>query len=111
MTRLVNSRARDDNILTVKSIESCFDLPEKAMQEEFLPALFGEAIDDGDYWLALAHLTVTYSELALSSTVNSATPIQHARNDICSISALKSETTFEIAKHSQTMAAAKQQSE
>ena len=31
------------------NIESCFHLLEKAMQEEFLPALFGEAIDDGDY--------------------------------------------------------------
>ena len=29
---------------TTQNIESCFDLLEKAMQEEFLQALFGEAI-------------------------------------------------------------------
>ena len=36
---------------TTPNIESCFHLREKAMQEEFLPALFGEAIDDGEYRL------------------------------------------------------------
>ena len=38
---------------TTPNTESCFDLLEKAMQEEFLPALFGEAIDDRDYRLVL----------------------------------------------------------
>ena len=36
---------------TTPNIESCFDLLEKTMQEEFLPTIFGEAIDDGDYRL------------------------------------------------------------
>ena len=58
---------------TTPNIESCFDLQEKAMQEEFLPALFGEAIDDSDYRLELAHLPVKYSGLALPTTANSAT--------------------------------------
>ena len=43
----------------------------KAMQEEYFPALFGEAIDDGDFRLELAHLAVQYSGLALPSTVHS----------------------------------------
>ena len=38
---------------TTPPIESCFHLLEKAMQEEFLLALFGEAIDNGDYRLSL----------------------------------------------------------
>ena len=51
------------------NIELCFDWLEKAIQEEFLPALFGGAIDDGDYWL---ELVVKYSRLALPNTANSA---------------------------------------
>ena len=35
-------------------------LLEKAIQEEFLPALLGEAIDDSDYRLELALLPVQY---------------------------------------------------
>ena len=79
------------------------------MQEEFLPALFGEAIDDSDYRLELAHLPVKYSGLALPNTVNSTTLNHQASKDVCShlISALKDETTFETAKHTQTMATAK----
>ena len=52
---------------TTPNIEPYFDLLEEAMQEEFLTALFGEAIDkdDGDYPLELAHLPVKYSGLAL----------------------------------------------
>ena len=80
-----------------------------AMQEEFLPALFGEALGDSDYRLELAHLPVKYSGLALPNTVNSATLNHQATKDACShlISALKEETTFETAKYTQTMAAAK----
>ena len=94
---------------TTPNIESCFDQLEKAIQEEFLPALFGEAIEDGDYRLELAHLPVKYSGLALPNTVNSATPNHQASKDVCShlISALKDETTFETANHTQTMATAK----
>ena len=45
------------------------------MQDEFLPALLGEALDnDCDYRLELAHLPVKYSGQALPNTVNSATP-------------------------------------
>ena len=86
-----------------------FDLLEKAMQEEFLPAIFGEAIDDGDYRLELAHLPVKYYGLALPNTVNSATPSHQASNDVCShlISALKDATNFETTKYTQTMAATK----
>ena len=40
------------------------------MQAEFLPALFGEAIDDSEYGLELAHLPVKYTGLALPNTVN-----------------------------------------
>ena len=67
------------------------------MLEEFLPALFGEAIDDGDYRLELAHLPVKYSGLALPNTVNSAMLNHQACKNVCShlISALKDETTFE----------------
>ena len=43
------------------------------MQEEMLPALFGEATDDGEYRLDVAHLPVKYSGLALPNTVNSVT--------------------------------------
>ena len=74
---------------------------EKTMQEESLPLLFGEAIDDGDYRLELAHLLVKYYGLALLNIVTSATPNHQARKDVCIhlISALKVETTFEIANH------------
>ena len=50
-----------------------------------------------------------YSGLALLNTVNAATPNHQTSNDVCShlISALNDETAFEIAKHTQTMAAAK----
>ena len=34
---------------TTPNLESCFHLLETATQEEFLPALFGEGIDDSDY--------------------------------------------------------------
>ena len=70
---------------------------EKAMQEEFLPALFGEAIVDD--------LLVNYSGLALPNTVTN----HKASNDGCShlISELKDETTFETAKHTPTMSAVK----
>ena len=40
------------------------------MQAEFLPTLFGAAIDDGEY---MRELAVNYSGLALPNTVNSAT--------------------------------------
>ena len=55
---------------TTPNTESCFDLLEKAMQEEFLPALFGEVIDDSDFRLELAHLPVKSSGLVLSNTAN-----------------------------------------
>ena len=66
------------------------------MQEEFLPVLFGEAIDDGDYTLKLAHLPVKYSGIALPNTANSATPNHQASKDVCShlISARNDETTL-----------------
>ena len=51
----------------------CYRLSMHAMQEEFLPALSGDAIDDGDYRLELAHLPVKYSGLDLPTTANSAT--------------------------------------
>ena len=44
-----------------------------------LPALFVEAIDDGDYRLEVLHLAVKCSGLALPNTANSATPNQQAR--------------------------------
>ena len=44
-----------------KNIEQSFDLLEKAMQEEFFQALFGKAIDDGDYRLERAHIFQTDS--------------------------------------------------
>ena len=89
------------------NIESCLDLLDRAIQEGFLPALFGEATDEGDY--RLAHIAVIYSGLALPNTVNSATPTHQASKEACShlISALKDETTFETAKHTQTMAETK----
>ena len=63
---------------------------------------------DSDNRPELAHLPVNYAGLALPSTVTSATLFHQASKDVCShfISALKDETTFETAKHSQTMAAA-----
>ena len=79
---------------TTPIIESCFGLLEKAMQEEFLVALFGEATDDRDYWLEIAqHLPVKYSGLALPNTANSH---HQARKDVCRhlICPLKEETTF-----------------
>ena len=78
-----------------------------AIQEEFPPALFGEATDDGDYRLELAHLPVKYAGLALPSTIRC--QVRNARKHVCShlISTLKHETTFETAKHTQTMSAAK----
>ena len=96
---------------TTPNIESCLDLLVRAIQEEFLPALFGEATDEGDY--RLAHIAGIYSGLALLNTVNSATPTHQANKEACShrISTLKDETTFETAKHTQTMAEQKQQSE
>ena len=88
---------------TTPNIESCFHLREKAMQEEFLPARFGEAIDDGDY----APLPVKNSGPALRNTVNSATLNHQASKDVCShiIIELKGKATFETAEHTQTMAA------
>ena len=82
-------------------LESCFDLLEKATQKEILPAPFGEARDDGDHRLELAHFPVKYYGLALPDAVNSVTPNHQARKDVCShlISALKDETTFETADH------------
>ena len=79
------------------------------MQEEFLPALFGEAVDDGDCRLEFAHFPVKYSGLALPTTVNSAALNHPASKDVCShlTIALKDETTSEPVKHTQTMAAAK----
>ena len=79
------------------------------MQEEFLPALFGEAVDDGDCRLEFAHFPVKYSGLALPTTVNSAALNHQASKDVCShlTIALKDETTSEPVKHTQTMAAAK----
>ena len=73
------------------------------------PSAFGEAIDDSDYRLELAHLPVKYSGLALPNTVKSATLNHQASKDVRShlISALKDETTFETAKHTQAMATAK----
>ena len=50
------------------------------MQEEFLPALFGEAIDDSDYRLTLAHLPVKYSGLDLPNTVNTAAYPNHGNS-------------------------------
>ena len=69
---------------TTRHMESCFDLLE-AMQEEFLLAHLGKAIDDGDQ-LALAHLPVKYSGLALPIKANSATLNHQARNDIAASS-------------------------
>ena len=40
---------------TTPNIESCCDLLDKAMREEFQPALFEEAIDDGDHLACLPH--------------------------------------------------------
>ena len=79
------------------------------MQEEFLPALFGEAVDDGDCRLEFAHFPVKYSGLALPTTVNSAALNHQASKDVCShlSIALKDLSTSEPAKHTQTMAAAK----
>ena len=64
--------------------ESCGDLLGKAMQEELLTALFGEAIADGDYCLELAHLPVKYSGLALPNTANSETLNHQSSKDVCS---------------------------
>ena len=77
------------------------------MQEEFLPACFGEAIVEGNNRLEIAHLPAEYFGLTLPSTANSVTPNHQASKDACShlFSALKDETTFETAKHNQTMAA------
>ena len=81
---------------------SCFDLQEMARQDDFLQALFEEAMDDGDHQQELAHRPVKYSGLALLNTVNAATPNHQATKDVCShlIGALKDETTFET-HHSQ----------
>ena len=66
------------------------------------PSAFGEAIDDSDYRLELAHLPVKYSGLALPNSQSH----EASRNDFCHlISALNDETTFETAKQTQTMAA------
>ena len=73
------SSAQDTKNRTIPNIESCIDLLENAIREEFLPALFGEAIDDGDYRLEVLHLAVKCSGLALPNTANSATPNQQAR--------------------------------
>ena len=43
---------------TTPNIESCFHRLEKEIQEEFVPALLGKVIDDGDYRLELARLPV-----------------------------------------------------
>ena len=69
----------------------------------------GEAIDDGDYLLELAHLPVNYSGLALPNTV--ATPNHEARTGVCSqlIRALKNETTFETASIPKPLQQQKQQ--
>ena len=67
---------------TLNEIESCFDLLEKAMQGEFLAALFGEAIDDSDYELKVAQLPVKYSGLAPPNTVNAAKRKHQASTDI-----------------------------
>ena len=56
---------------TTPSIESCFDLLEKAMLDDFLPALFEEATDGSEYRLELAHLSMKFSGLALLNTLNS----------------------------------------
>ena len=62
-----------------------FDPLEKAIQEEFFPALFGEAIDEeGEYRLELAYLPQKYSGLALPNTVHFATPNPQACIDVCS---------------------------
>ena len=91
---------------TTPNTEACVDLLDEALQEEVLPTLFGEAIDDGDSRLELAHLPVKYSGPALTNSVYSAT---QASTEFCShlISALKDETTIETAKPTQTMAAEK----
>ena len=78
------------------------------MQEEFLPALFGEAVDDGDCRLEFAHFPVKYSGLALPTTVNSAALNHQASKDVCShLSALKDETASEPVTYTHAMAAAK----
>ena len=75
------------------------------MQGALLPVLVGEAIDDGDYRLELAHLPVKYLDWLYQTK-----SIPHkASKDVCShlISALKDATTFGATKRTQTMAAAK----
>ena len=44
-------RERQHRQRTALNIESCFDLLDMAIKEEFFPALFGEAMDKGDYRL------------------------------------------------------------
>ena len=73
---------------TTPNTESCFDLLEKTMQEEFLPELLGEEIDDGEYRLELAHLPMNYSVLALPNTVNSASPNHQASKNVSAISSV-----------------------
>ena len=94
---------------TTPDIESCFAPLEMAIQGEFLPALFGETVDDGDYRLELAHLPVKYSGMALPNPIKTAKQNHQASKDVCShlISALNDESAFETAVHTQTMAAAK----
>ena len=58
---------------TTTNIESCFDLLEKAMQEEFLPALFGDAIDactpsSDIFWTGSTKLSVGVDIPSVSST-------------------------------------------
>ena len=55
---------------TTPNIEACFD----RRQEEFLPALFGEAIDD--YRIMLTHLPVRYSGLTLPAMSRSSSAPQ-----------------------------------
>ena len=84
---------------TTPNVESCFDLLETAMQEEFLPALFGEARDDGDYWLELAQPTSSEIVKTSSTKHSQFRNAESSSQDRCLQLSLKDETTFETAKH------------
>ena len=74
---------------------------EKAIAESFLPALFGDQIEQGDYRRSLARLPVKFAGLAIPDPTESAKTNYEASTQTCShlIAAIRGEKEFKSADH------------
>jgi hypothetical protein len=85
----------------VKDIGEAFTVVGKAISQSFLPALFGEDLDDDDYRRRLAALPVKHCGVALQDPTASAKPNYEASTlvNVHLLAALKGNEVFRSADH------------